>query len=372
MLDVHVWRERLKKINKVAEEVDVDLLLIFGTVWRPENIRYLCDYPFRGAFALVLLDNRGETSLFLSDPLDLRRAYKEANAHAIEMVAPRLENVLARLRRYGDRGVRVGVVGLELMPLALVQEIQEAVPWPLADVTDAVERLRLVKDNVEIERIRRAAKLADEAYSVFLESVASGKREFEIVADVESAIRARGATDNFMLIAAGGAEVRGMTPPRNYAPRRGDLVRTELTPQLEGYWCQICRTCVVGPASDVQKEAFQLFLEAEEAGLKAARPGATVDQVARAENDVFRRAGYGEYVSKQYTRVRGHGHGLHFDEAPTVDEGVSLVLEPGMVLVIHPNTYHPGAGYVVIGDPVLITEEGAEIITTTPRVLFEV
>jgi Xaa-Pro aminopeptidase len=242
----------------------------------------------------------------------------------------------------------------------------------LVDLTAEVERLRLIKDRVEIERIRRAGRLADEVYRVFLDSVAAGKREFEIVADVEAALRAAGATDNFMLIAAGGAEVRGMTPPRDYAPRRGDLVRTELTPQLEGYWCQICRTCVLGAASSVQKEAFALFLAAEEAGIRAARPGVAVHEVAKAQNDVFRRAGYGEYVGKQYTRVRGHGHGLHFDEAPVVDEGVSLVLEPGMVMVIHPNTYHPGAGYFVLGDPVLITEQGAEILSATPRELFEV
>src|SRR5262249_24688394 len=100
-----------------------------------------------------------------------------------------------------------------------------------------------------------------------------------------------------------------MTPPSERRIASGDLVTTELTPAVAGYFAQICRTLVVGRASDPQRRAFDLFREALEAGIAAVRPGATAADVARAENDVFRRHGLGEYTTSKWTRVRGHGIG---------------------------------------------------------------
>jgi Xaa-Pro aminopeptidase len=94
--------------------------------------------------------------------------------------------------------------------------------------------------------------------------------------------------------------------------------------------------------------------------------------VARAQNEVFRRHGLGEYVTSEYTRVRGHGLGLYVDGRPAVLEDVGLVLEPEMTLVVHPNTYHPEAGYFVHGDTVRVTADGCEVLSRTPRRLFSV
>ena len=92
-----------------------------------------------------------------------------------------------------------------------------------------------------------------------------------------------------MIIGSGGKDVLGMTPPSERRIAAGDLVTTELTPAVEGYFVQICRTLVVGKASDAQRRAFAVFREALEAGIAAVRPGATAADVARAENDVFRK-----------------------------------------------------------------------------------
>jgi Xaa-Pro aminopeptidase len=173
-----------------------------------------------------------------------------------------------------------------------------------------------------------------------------------------------------MLIASGGNEVRGMTAPSPRVLRTGDMVRTELTPQLNGYWLQICRSAVVGKASEAQRRSFDLFNEAVEAGVAAVRPGVTAHEVARAQNDVFRARGLGEYCGSQYTRVRGHGHGLHIDETPII-EGNETELPENSVFIIHPNTYTPIAGYHVLGDPVRVTKDGAEVLISTERKLFE-
>jgi Xaa-Pro aminopeptidase len=224
----------------------------------------------------------------------------------------------------------------------------------------------------EIAVLRRAAALADDAYVAFRQAARPGRRQYELVADIEAYLRSRGCPDNFMIIGSGGKDVLGMTPPSERRIAAGDLVTTELTPALEGYFVQICRTLVAGKANDAQRRAFDLFREALEAGIAAVRPGATAGDVARAENDVFRKCGLGEYTSSKWTRVRGHGLGLFCDSKPHLLEEVDTPLTPGMALIVHPNTYHPEVGYLVLGDAVVVTEAGAEVLTKTPRELFEV
>ena len=95
-------------------------------------------------------------------------------------------------------------------------------------------------------------------------------------------------------------------------------------------------------------------------------------EVAKAENDVFRRHGMGQYTTSEYTRVRGHGMGLFADSKPHLLEDVTTRIEAGMALIVHPNTYHPVVGYMVLGDGVAVTRDGCEVLTGTARELFSV
>jgi Xaa-Pro dipeptidase len=244
--------------------------------------------------------------------------------------------------------------------------------FALSDGTALLDKLLMHKIEGEIAAVRRAAQIADEAYAVFRRVVRPGRRQYEIVADIEAHLRRCGCPDNFMIIGSGGKDVFGMTPPSERRIAVGDLVTTELTPAVEGYFAQICRTLVVGKVSATQRRAFAVFVEALEAGIAAVRPGARAADVAQAENEVFRKRGLGEYTTSQWTRVRGHGMGLFADSKPHILEDVHTVLEPGMTLIVHPNTYHPEVGYIVLGDAVVVTEQGAEVLCTTPRELFEV
>jgi Xaa-Pro aminopeptidase len=150
------------------------------------------------------------------------------------------------------------------------------------------------------------------------------------------------------------------------------MVTTELTPCMDGYYAQICRTLVVGEASAEQRAAHALWREAMEAGIAAVRDGVTAADIAKAENDVFRKHGMGQYTTSEYTRVRGHGMGLFADTKPHLLENVSTRIDAGMTLIVHPNTYHPVVGYMVLGDAVVVTRDGCELLTGTPRELFSV
>ena len=95
-----------------------------------------------------------------------------------------------------------------------------------------------------------------------------------------------------------------------------------------------------------------------------------IKDVARVQNDVFRREGYGEYTGPKYTRVRGHNLGLYPDESPWVLEDVDCEVNEGMVLIAHPNTYLPLSGYMVFGDTLLVTETGCVSLNQTEKKLF--
>ena len=141
----------------------------------------------------------------------------------------------------------------------------------------------------EIDAIRRAVKVADEGYEVFRQAARPGRADYELIAEIEAFFRANGVDHNFQIIGVGGPEVRGMAPPSGRKLKRGDMVTTELTPCVDGYYAQICRTLVVGEANAEQRKAFALYLEAMEAGIAVVRDGVTAADIARAENDVFRR-----------------------------------------------------------------------------------
>ena len=246
--------------------------------------------------------------------------------------------------------------------------IRGAVP-EVVSASKLLDGARMVKSAWELARMRKAALVSDAAWRTFVEVLEPGITEYDIVAEVEADIKRLGAEDNFMLIASGRDEVLGMTPPGRRRIEVGDMVRTELTPQTDGYWLQICRSVTVGPVSGAQQKSFELFHEAAEAGFAVVRPGITAHEVAVAENDVFRKHGYGEYCTSQWTRVRGHGLGLHLDETPII-EGNQTVLPEGATFIIHPNTYTPIAGYHVFGDQVVVTAAGAEYLVSTERRMF--
>lgn len=353
-------RNRLQQLTSLMAERKWDLLLLYGHTWRKDFFRCLVNVNFSGPHAVAALDRSGEVQVIVSDPWDFE-ALSDGDHTAF---AP---DFTAALRRLVAKSPNAGVAvaGMELMQARFV----EAVGKPVSATLD-VEELRRVKSHEELASIRKAAALSDSGYRRFVAAAEVGMTEYELVAEVESYLKANGAEDNFMLIASGGTEVVGMKPPAERKLRKGDSVTTELTPQVDGYWAQICRTLVMGEPSAPQLESYAIFAEARQAAEDVLKPGVNIADVARAQNDVFRKYGYGDYTGPKYTRVRGHNLGLHPDENPYVLEDVNYTVKEGMVVIAHPNTYLPLSGYMVFGDTLLVTANGCVSLNSTERKLF--
>jgi Xaa-Pro aminopeptidase len=312
------------------------------------------NFNFSGPHAAAVVDRSGEVSIIVSDPWD-------AEALPGATFAP---DFAAALPTRGS----VAIAGKEIMPQSFLPNRDS---YGAATATYMVEELRRVKTADELVRVRQAAELSDRGYQHFAQVAEAGMTEYELVAEVEAFLKSNGAEDNFMLIASGGTEVVGMKPPTERKLHPGDSVTTELTPQIDGYWAQICRTLVIGEPTAKQLEAFAIFAEARRAAEDLLKPGVNIADVARVQNDVFRKFGYGEYTGPKYTRVRGHNLGLHPDENPYVLEDVNYIVKEGMVVIAHPNTYLPLSGYMVFGDTLLVTANGCTSLNTTERKLFQ-
>ena len=364
---------RLARVRDAMKRADLDGLLAFAPGWRRENVRYLTGALFRGAFAFAYLPADGPVTAFLGNPADAQAVRQAGWVDDVRTVdLPDSGEIASMVAAAGGGGGQIGVTQLELMPRAIFEPLSAGLPGGtrLVNATRMMDLVRLAKSDWELEQMRRAGVVCSAGWAAFVKALRPGVREYEVVAEVEAQIKSMGAQDNFMLFASGGDEVRGMTPPGNRQLQVGDMVRTELTPSLDGYYAQICRSAVLGQPSEGQLRSFDLFNEAVEAGLAAVRAGVTGGDIARAENDVFRKHGFGEYTTSQYTRVRGHGHGLHPDEIPSLLEDDETVLEENAVIIVHPNTYTPLCGYHVLGDPVVVKKDGYEPLLDTERVLF--
>ncbi|MFL5088790.1 MAG: M24 family metallopeptidase [Xanthobacteraceae bacterium] len=362
-----VFSHRRARLAEAMTDQGLDALVLYGNAWQGDYLRYVTDFGILEGQALAIARRDGEVTLYLDSPLEADRAALECPGVSVVLAPDLVAMVDQALNRL--RNQRIGGAPFRLLPRRIAARGKDL---NLADETAFLDSLLMAKLDAEIDCLRRAARLADEGYAVFRTAARTGRADYELVAEVEAFYRANGVDDNFQIIGVGGPEVRGMAPPSGRRLKRGDLVTTELTPCVDGYYCQICRTLVMGPPNADQLAAHAVYREAMEAGLAAVRDGVTAADIARAENDVFRRHGLGDYITSEYTRVRGHGMGLFADTKPHLLENVTTRIDQGMTLIVHPNTYHPVIGYMVLGDAIVVTRDGADVLTRTARDLFHV
>jgi len=362
-----IAEQRRKRLIDAMGESGLDVLLVYGNAWQGDYLRYATDFGILEGQALAIVRGDGHVTLYVDSMLEADRAALDCPGIEVVHADDLLGEVDAALDRLRNRSM--GAAPARLIPHRIAKRAGEL---KLTDETGFIDRLLMKKLSGEIDAIRKASRLADEGYKVFMQAARPGRADYELIAEAEAFYRAHGVDDNFQIIGVGGVEVRGMAPPSGKTIKRGDMVTTELTPCVDGYYAQICRTLVVGEASAEQKAAHALWRESMEAGIATVRDGVTAADIAKAENDVFRKHGMGQYCTSEYTRVRGHGMGLFADSKPHLLEDVSTRIEAGMALIVHPNTYHPVVGYMVLGDGVAVTKDGCEVLIRTPRELFSV
>ncbi len=270
-------------------------------------------------------------------------------------------NALGTSQRFGLEGQRMRV--FEQMALA------EA--FPNASFVDAHQELsaiQLKKTAHEIQMIREAIRISEQALEETLQTVRIGQTETEIQSVLLNRLFANGADALAFspIVAAGENSALPHAVARDdYQLRDGDALLIDFGAGYKGYNADITRTVFVGSVSDYDRAFYETVRAANQIGKDKTRVGASAHDVDDAVQRVLERSQFREFTLHK----TGHGLGLDVHEAPQIMRGNMDKLEAGMIFTIEPGLYRQGEGGVRIEDDVLVTEDGMECLTTFPREL---
>lgn len=272
-----------------------------------------------------------------------------------------------------EEAKKLGVtrLGFEAQELTVEQFTSyEAVAGGIALVATkgAVEKLRVVKDDGELEKIRKACRLTDRLFDHVLGTIRPGMSEKQLAMEMEIWMIKNGMSSSFDTIVASG--VRGALPHGRASEKlmqKGELVTIDFGGFFDRYTSDMTRTVCIGKADARQKEIYDIVLASQIAGVEAARAGLTGKEVDSKARVMIESKGYGQY----FGHGLGHGVGLEVHEEPRFSVTDESVIEPGMVISVEPGIYIPGWGGVRIEDLVVITAADAEVLYESPKHLIE-
>ena len=343
-----------KRLNALSTQLDAPLLVTDLT-----NVFYLTG--FESSNAALLVQPGGGATLYT----DFR--YVEAAREVSDV-----EVELTKRTMMADLGERLkGRVQFEADVLPYVEwERLSAGRAKLVPTHGLLDGIRAVKEEEEIAKLRKAARIADRGFEALTAETFIGRSEKEIAWRLRELLHAHGADDlSFDTIVASGPN--GALPHAHPSERivdRGTLVTVDWGVRVDGYCSDCTRTVSTGGLPNELRRAFDVCLEAQKracASVKAGMTGVDADAIAR---DPITDAGFGA----SFGHGLGHGVGLMVHEAPRLSTESTDTLQPGHVVTIEPGIYLPGVGGCRIEDLAVVREDGVELLTSFPKELIEV
>ncbi|HET9086852.1 MAG TPA: Xaa-Pro peptidase family protein [Acidobacteriaceae bacterium] len=342
----------------------------------PPDVRYLTG--FTGSNAAVVLPISGgsirkkNSAVLFTDGRYIEQAQQQTqDATVVIAQGPVLGEASAwmqarNIRSCGVDAEHTTIATLEALRRSISPRDQKKFFQP---VPSMVASQRQIKTPEEIARLRAAAQLGCALFDKLLSVLEPGKRETEIAAHLEFAARMGGAEAmSFETIIASG---RRSALPHGHAsvqrlPKRGFVV-LDFGVMLSGYCSDMTRTVHLGPATGAERSAYEAVLEAQMAGVAAARHGVTCATVDEAARSALRR----RKLADHFTHSTGHGLGLEIHEGPRIAAGQEQQLQAGMVVTVEPGVYLPGRFGIRIEDTVVVTRGEPQVLTPATKAWIE-
>ncbi len=353
---------RLARLRARFEAASIDALL----VTKLANVRYLTG--FTGSAAMLMVTPHD--ALFVTDGRYTEQSREQLGAAGVDgevrieigLTAAAQHTALAALITPGAR------LGLEDHSVTWAEQRGFVATFAGGELVPAgalVEDLRRVKDLGEIDRIRRACAIADNAFQAILTRLADGVTERQFALELEFGMRERGASGNSFdpIIAAGPNGAKPHARPTDRVIGRNELVVCDFGCIVDGYCSDMTRTVSVGDPGPDARHLYEVVLESQQAGRALVAADVACADIDRASRDIIARAGWAE----AFSHSTGHGVGLEIHEAPRVAATGRDTLVVGDVVTVEPGVYLPGIGGVRIEDTVVVAAAGSEPLTLTPK-----
>jgi Xaa-Pro aminopeptidase len=370
---------RLKNVRKQMEKRSFDALVIYSSqgslrFGQRGHVMYMSNYePYFGDTMMVLPQDEKAGALLNTtsgfQPLDCTWV-KE-----IELSADFVDNARKYLRKIGLKKPKIGIVGEYSMSPALYACFQKEEAFSRVEpASDIIENERIVKSDWELQCIREASRIAKKGIEAAARFARPGILDLEITAEIERACRLAGSEffPHYTMVSSG-PDLKYQSWWWKCGQRRlqqGDMFLLDFGTMYAGYCCDISRPFIVGQPSQIQKDAFEVLKQAQEAGRKAACEGALASDVAKAVRRVCM-----ETWPEEKFRREGHGVGLEVHEWPFIGYHETshdnayrdTRLRANTVISLEPTIGIPNVGDFQLEDEFVVTKTVAERLNDIPQ-----
>ena len=266
----------------------------------------------------------------------------------------------------GLDGKRIGVEPRQMRLLEFRHVKAGAPEADFPDATDVLAGLRLKKDKAEVDTMRKAVQIAQDALEATIPQIKIGMTEKEAASELVMQLLKHGSESELPfspIVSAGPNSANPHASPSTRKLQAGDMLVVDWGATYDGYISDLTRTFAVGEVDAEFQKIHKIVQDSNAAGRAAAKPGVPCANVDIAARDVIEKSGYGKY----FTHRTGHGIGMEAHEAPYMRGDNMQLLEPGMAFTVEPGIYLTGRNGVRIEDNMIVTENGAESLSDMPR-----
>jgi Xaa-Pro dipeptidase len=379
-----VLASRVGSLQDWGRKNDFDALVVFGqgsvlgTATRSHgNLRYLIDWDGDAAASALVIPTQGPPSLVVANIFaQMRGRERKMLADVRFGRGPSFASAITDLLPQGAR--RVAIAGRDEIPVGIWQHLTDAGADAWVSCDAELARRRAIKDSLQIAFHRQAAAICDRMFEQLGPALHAGLTVANIQAELEKVGRQHGCEycDTWLTVLPVADRCRYLAEENPNVPRPGDQVLLGIMLILHGHWGHAIRTGSLGAPSAGAREIFSLVEDMHSAMLEHLRPGADLRTVGQAGLAKDPRLG-------AYFQFRG-GHALGYSyedpigsaEFPQPYDPTAKIpaeprfVEPGMLFEVHPNLFVEGVAGASIGDMVLVTEQGPELLTKYPRTLL--
>ena len=350
----------LSKIRAAMAAEGLDALLLTSEV----NRQYAAGYNISEGLAVVTQDG----ARYMTDSRYIEDAENNLDGFEVQMIGKGVSYNDLLQSAMSDFGVRKLGYEENFISVAELKGYQQVLTAELSDCQNLFTKLRGSKTPEEIAIMKKAQDVTDAAFADILNVIKPGMSELELMAElVYRLLKHGGLKMSFDPIVVSGPNTsmpHGVPGQRKL--QAGDFITMDFGVKVGGYCSDMTRTVALGYATDEMKKVYQTVLDAQLAGIaatKAGVPGCDIDAAAR---KVITDAGYGDYFGHGY----GHSLGLQIHEAPNCNAANKEPMPAFAVCSAEPGIYLPGKFGVRIEDVVIVTEDGCENITHSPKELI--